>query len=206
MIPANHSPLGVRLWNLYSRVQLWRHFRGVHLHSNWQPRPGSVLLLQNHFSWWDGFISVNLNQRHWHRRFHVMMLEEELAKRRFLTWGGAYGISRGSRDVVEGLRYTQQLLRQPQNLVLFFPQGKIESMHRPPEEPFRFEQGVERLLPEAGQVVLSVVLPDYFSSPKPRLDVYVQEVEQPSEQNHHTLQELFNGFYREVTERQRVQH
>mgnify|MGYP006266618545 CR=1 FL=1 len=133
----------------------------------------SVLLLQNHISWWDGFWAYRFNDLYCKRRFHVMMLEEELDKRRFLTYAGAFSIQRNSRSMVESLSFAADLLRQPENLVLLFPQGQIRSLQ---VSDLHFGKGVERVIRKAiphTQVLMSTVFPDYFSERKPLLRIYL---------------------------------
>ncbi|MBY0427423.1 MAG: hypothetical protein K2Q22_17440, partial [Cytophagales bacterium] len=53
----------------------------------------SLLVLGNHFSWWDPFLIAYLCIP-FRKQHHVMMLEEELAIRKALTYAGAFGINR----------------------------------------------------------------------------------------------------------------
>ena len=71
------------------------------------------------------------------------MLEEQLKKNWFFQYTGGYSIKKSTRSVVESLNYTAELLENNKNLVLMFPQGKIQSMHR---SEFVFEKGIERIL------------------------------------------------------------
>ena len=44
----------------------------------------SVLLLCNHFSWWDGFLAGHLIDSYFHKNFHIMMQEDHIEKRNWL--------------------------------------------------------------------------------------------------------------------------
>src|SRR4029078_9939760 len=91
--------------------------------------PNAILILSNHFSWWDAFFMVYLNIRLFKKRYHVMMLEEQLKKFRFFSHGGVYSVKKKSRDMIESLDFTCHLLENKKNLVQLFPQGDIQSQH-----------------------------------------------------------------------------
>ena len=132
-----------------------------------------MLMLGNHISWWDGFLAQYVNIELFNRKLHIMMLEEQLEKRMFLNKTGAYSIKKGDRSAVESLRYSSDLLKDPNNLVILFPQGKIHSMF---DFPVTFEKGWHRIVTNLEgpvQVVFFITLIDYFSSSKPQLNIYL---------------------------------
>ena len=45
----------------------------------------SILLIANHFSWWDGFLLFQLNRIYFKKKFHVMVTEENYNKVKFLN-------------------------------------------------------------------------------------------------------------------------
>lgn len=132
-----------------------------------------LLIIANHFSWWDGFFQYQLNNTRYKKRFHVMMLEEQLSKRMFLTKLGVFGVKKGTRDAMTSLAFAAKILEKKENMLLIFPQGKIESMH---ECDFRFESGVERLIAKSKNinVVFVATLVDYFSERKPTVINYLK--------------------------------
>jgi 1-acyl-sn-glycerol-3-phosphate acyltransferase len=133
----------------------------------------AVLAIANHISWWDGFWVEYLNQKIIHRKFYFMMLEEQLIKRWYFRYSGGYSIKQKSRSVIESINYSIELLKQPENLLLMFPQGKIHSMHY--NEVINFGKGVERVIkniPPETQILFVVNIVDYFSNFKPNLYIY----------------------------------
>ena len=102
-----------------------------------------------------------------------MMLEEQMAKRRFLTRCGVFSVRKNSRDVLESLNYAAQLLENPQNLVTIYPSGEIISHHR---QHFQFQRGFERIVNGNDHclVAMAVVLVDHFSSARPEIRIYVE--------------------------------
>jgi len=128
-----------------------------------------VLLIANHFSWWDGFIGNYLSYKYYHKKFHVMMLKEQLAKRMFLNKAGAFSVEKSSRSVVESLLYSAEILSDGNKLLMMFPQGNIESLY---QRDFVFAKGVERILGKCDpvpEIVFNINLVDYFSRPSPTL-------------------------------------
>lgn len=201
MIRARHIPFFVRFISFYSRNGIKRNFHSVEFDCSVDTANRPVLLIGNHFSWWDGFIAYRLNDLCLHKRFHVMMLEEQLENRLFLNKAGAFSIKRGSRSVIESLHYASALLHDPENLVVVYPQGTISSIHR---RPARFEKGVERIIDGASDklmVLFYVALPDWYSEKKPGLTVRVIEYA-AMERSVTELEETYNIFLDECIARQ----
>jgi 1-acyl-sn-glycerol-3-phosphate acyltransferase len=53
-----------------------------------------VLLLANHFSWWDGFLLYYINQKVFRKQFHVMVIEETVQKVGFFKYMGAFSVNK----------------------------------------------------------------------------------------------------------------
>ena len=196
MIEARHTRLGVWFFDVYLTWRIRRHFREVVIEGLEEVLEGkSLLLLANHHSWWDGFLVVYANRFHLRRRYHVMMTEHELRKRMMLTTGGAYGIAKGTRSLVETLKYTLRVLENPENLVLMFPQGII----LPAAMGADFEQGVLRIVaqrPENCQVLFCSTWFEYGSYDKPTAFVaYHAFIGQVAE-----AQEAYNAFRKQHLE------
>ena len=193
MIRARHIPFFVRFFSWYSKNELKRFFHRIEFLCDVDVSRSPVLLIGNHFSWWDGFIAFRLNDLMLHKKFHVMMLEEQLKGRMFLNKAGAYSIKRGSRSVIDSLSYTSSLLRERDNLAVIYPQGEITSIHR---RPMVFEKGIERILkdaPEELMILFYVALPDWFSEQKPSLTVRVTRYE-GKERSTAAMGHAFNAF------------
>ncbi|HLN73028.1 MAG TPA: lysophospholipid acyltransferase family protein [Prolixibacteraceae bacterium] len=151
----------------------------------------SVLLLQNHFSYYDGFWSMLLCQKVFHRQFHVMMLEEQLRKRMFLTRCGAFSVRKNSRDLMESIHYAKALLQNSRNVVTIYPSGEIVSQH---QQHFSFEQGFSRLAGEKNvQIAFAVVLTDYFSEARPEIRIYVENFR--GEISAKAIENAYHTFY-----------
>src|SRR3569832_241975 len=132
--------------------------------------PGhSVLLLCNHFSWWDGFFAGHLTHNYLKRDFFIMMQEDHLQKRMFFNRVGGFSINRKSKEVVESLQYTAKLLEDPNNLVAVFPQGALESNHI---DEINIERGIDYIVKKIKgdcQIIYYSAFIEYFKSLKPSI-------------------------------------
>ena len=195
MIKARHNPFHVRFFRFYSRFMLYKHFREINLKGSYNEKNLPVLLIGNHFSWWDGFIANYLNSILFRRRFHIMMLEEQLETRLFLNKAGAYSIKKKSKDMVESLRYTQEILNKNKNLVALYPQGEIQSLYH---YPVKFEKGISSVIkdiPNKVQIVFLAALVDYFSYRKPTLTLALQEYNPEEGITTTELENAYNKFF-----------
>jgi hypothetical protein len=146
MTPARHSPWVDWIFLPYILQQFRKTFHGLY-YLGTQPEldPSLPLLITpNHGTWWDGFFFYILNKRVWNRKGYLMMLEEQLAKYRFFSRIGAFGIEPGfARKSYEALRYSADVLRNPANALCIFPQGVLRYSG---VRPLEFQRGVEYIL------------------------------------------------------------
>jgi 1-acyl-sn-glycerol-3-phosphate acyltransferase len=195
MIEAKHSKWFDRVFNLYLTFSMKKHFRGVTLLGEMNDMGLPLLVIANHISWWDGFWVLQLNRSLFRRRFHVMMLEEQLRKNMFLRKLGAFSIMKNSIGIRHSLNYAVRILEDNDNLLLFFPQGKISSQYSP---SVHFEKGISSILTRIKnpvQVVMIVHLLDYSSHQKPLLFQYIQGIRYDAGMKEVDLAEAYNHFY-----------
>ena len=167
MIPARRIKLFSNWFAIYMRYRMRRAFNRLVV-TPFTPKPGhSVLLLCNHFSWWDGLWGNYLAYWHLDRYLYIMMQEDHLQKRMLLNLFGGFSINRSSREMIKSLQYAAGLLNDPENLVVVFPQGELISNHT---TEIKVEKGIERLIKNIKgpcQIVYNCALIDYFESLKP---------------------------------------
>lgn len=169
-------------------------------------REKALLVLANHFSWWDGFFIFQLNQLYLKKRLHLMMLEDQLQNHSYLRLAGAYSIHRQGKKLLESLHYTSKLLEDPQNLVVIFPQGKIESMHVP---YIQFAKGIKRIADNCQkeiQIVFSIALIDYASFRKPSLELYLKEFSYRNSCSLEEMEKAFNEHYQQALQQQQLKY
>ena len=175
MIRARHHWFYYPFFKWYSRRMPRKDFSRVEVHHRVEDRGLPLLMVGNHVSWWDGFFAQYINLEFFRRKIHIMMLEEQLEKRMFLNKTGAYSIKKGARSALESLHYTAEILSDPSNLAVLYPQGSIHSIT---DLPVAFEKGWYRIFSYLSgpiQVVFYVTLFDYFSHRKPELHLYLYE-------------------------------
>lgn len=192
MIKARPNSYSLWFYSSWFRVLQKLFFRNIQVITDDAfPEGNSVLLLQNHFSYYDGYWSMILCQKVFHRQFHVMMLEEELKKRMFLTRCGVFSVRRNSRDLIESLHYARELLQNPENVVTIYPSGEIISQHR---QQFSFQHGFARLAENDNiHIAFAVVLTDYFSKARPEIRIYVENFR--GEKTAKAIENAYHTFY-----------
>jgi len=202
MIKAKHLFWQTNFFNVYVPLILRWDFSKVTFVNQPPVSDEPILLIGNHFSWWDGFIAYHINRKFWRKRFHVMMLEKELTQRMFLNKAGAYSINKGNRSILETMNYTAELLQEPGNLVVIYPQGKIQSIYN---RSFSFEKGIRFLTDRSNlnfRIVYYVAMVDYFSNRRPGLYLYFQNKGLSGNSSYPDIENDFNHFYRDCIAQQ----
>jgi 1-acyl-sn-glycerol-3-phosphate acyltransferase len=194
IIKSKHHFIIYPLYRYYTLFKIWLNFHRVVITGEYIDKNLPVLLISNHISWWDGIWIMYLNIKRFNRKFHVMMLEEQIEKFRITNQVGAYSVKKGSRSIIETLNYTSEILSDKDNFVLLFPQGEIQSVYN---GVIRFEKGIERIIKDnlgKIQVFFIANLVDYFSEEKPTLFIYLKEFEK-KESNLEAIAKEYNAFY-----------
>lgn len=201
MIKARHNKLYIWFFRKYFGLLQCLFFRKLSVVSVTSvPENQSVLLFQNHFSWWDGYWSDMLSRKVFRRRFHVMMLEENLRKHFFLNRCGVFSIRKNSRDFLNSLQYTSELLADPKNLVTIYPAGEMWTQHR--QIP-HFQSGIEKIIDNQQQkfaIVFAVFLTDYFGFPRPEVRVYLETYS--GERTLSAVEKAYHDFYQTCISKQ----
>ena len=132
----------------------------------------SYLLMCNHFSFWDGFLAYYLcNKLLWApnqvNRIYIMSLKKQMEMNKWLKYFGSFSVDPGKRTVKESFDYASEVLSKPGNLLLFYPQGKLESQS---VRHIQFQEGLKEIIPNITgdcQIIWSSNLIEYFESTKP---------------------------------------
>ena len=203
IIKAKHNFIIHPIFKQFSRVMINRHFASVEVIGDIETSSDrSVLLLSNHTAWWDGFWHLYLNMKIFKKKFHFMMLEEQLRKHWYFNYTGGFSVNKSAKSVIETIQYSAELLSHPENLVLIFPQGKIESIHK---QSIDFEKGVQKIIERTDrsnlQIIYLVNSIDYFINKKPILYHYIKEYK-GSDTNYLVLEKSYNAFFKESIKHQ----
>lgn len=198
MIKGQYKRFYDRFYCWYAKIMVRRHFSNfiVDVPKISQSRP--LLVLSNHHTWWDGFWVLLVNKRFLKKRFHVMMLDEQLKKHPTFAHIGAFGIAKGRRQVLESLDYTVGLLSSSDNMVLVFPQGKLHSQHI---EQMEFGKGIGYVLKNQPDidVLMLVSFTDYFEHQRPEVRIYGHLIDSDAHWN-----DAFNAFYSQCKNKQQL--
>lgn len=162
----------------------------------------SLLLLSNHFSWWDGFLMFQINKLYFQKKFHVMISEENYRNVWFLKYLGGFSVKNNSRSMIQSLEFAGNLLNDPQNLVLIFPQGKLYSGH---VDEVKFEKGLMNLINSSNrnfQYVFAASFADYFQKRKPELNCYLQLWEGAEYTSLQLIKSAYNKHYEQSRQMQ----
>ena len=196
MITAKHNSFITTFFRYYVKMIIKRHFHAISISGDITEPGHALLMIGNHFSWWDGFIAFYVNNTILKKRFHVMMLEEQLAKRKFFRGIGVFSVRTANRSVLDSLRYASRILENPENILVIYPQGKIESSYAP---KLKFGKGVVKILRGVSgskpQILFYAALTDYFSNRKPGLNIYLAPFAIQDDFKTEEIEARYNDFY-----------
>lgn len=193
MLEARHHPIVYPFFQYYTEYLLKSKFHSVRVMGTFLDRELPVLLIANHIGWWDGFWAMYLKRKVFKRKFFFMMQEEQLLRYRFFNRTGAFSVKKGSREIVRSLQYAREVLEDTKNMLLIYPQGRLQSIY---QSEFFFQQGIERIVRNNEgrvQVVFSANLVDFLEHSKPTVTMYIKEFEGTF--SCEALQETYNRFY-----------
>jgi 1-acyl-sn-glycerol-3-phosphate acyltransferase len=178
----------------YIKWIVGRQFHEVLFNSVEVDKSRSMLLIANHFSFWDALILHTVNERLLKKKFHVMVDEKTVHMLKYLKYAGAFSVNKKSRDILESIDHAAALLHDPQNLVLIFPQGKLFSNY---VDDVQFDKGVFRIMqkaPKKFQLVFASTFIQYFKHKKSTATVYLKS-DAGSYTNISALKEAYQQHY-----------
>lgn len=203
MIRAKHNKYWVKFSKFYTKALIGFFFRNVRFEGAYQENNMPILLLSNHFSFFDGFIQILLNDKVFKRQYNFMMLEKELKKNMVLTKIGASSMCKGHRSSIESLKYAVEMLSDPKKLFLFFPEGRIKSLYT---RNFVFEKGMLNYILEHKekefQLVFNINLIEYGPHLRPEISAYYQTFSTDVTTTSEDIENAFNTFALSCIEKQ----
>jgi len=179
-------------WVLHAYVlcTIKRHLHEINFHKIETDPDKSILLLANHFSYWDSLILYIVTRKLFKRKYHVMVREDTTVKLHYLKYAGAFSVNKKSRDMLQSLDYAAELLQSQQNLVLIFPQGKLYSNF---VSDINFEKGATKVMAKAEgkfQLIFAATFIQYMRHKKPTVTVYLENAASATK----TQDELKNAY------------
>jgi len=174
MIKPGNNFLIRQILHYYVNWIVKRHFHELKFDPVKVDPNKSILLIANHFSFWDSLILYVICCKLLKKKFYVMAREDTTVKFQYVKYGGAFSINKRSRDMLQSLDYAAELLNDPQNLVLIFPQGKLYSNF---VNSIQFEKGITRIMENANgkfQLLFAATFVQCLKHKKPTATVYLQ--------------------------------
>lgn len=175
MIEAKHNKFFRLLFNLYIDSQLRKNFNHFFIvgkkPENFKNK--SLLVLPNHFSWWDGFFVDLIYRKFFSKhKIYMMVLEETIKKYWFFNKIGAFSINQKSpKDILKSFEYAKNLLREEKNFVVIFPQGEL----KPYSTQVEMKPGIiEFLLKDAANFYLIFLAMKIQFEKEKKPDVYIK--------------------------------
>jgi len=146
MIKADHKKWARWLYDFYVPRLLRSNFQNFYLTNNFPqiPEDQGLIITPNHFSWWDGFfIDYTMNHLS-NRKIYILMLEEQLKRYWFFQKIGAFSINpKNPKSIKTSFDYIVEVLSDPKNVLLFYPQGEIEDYVK---RPLKVKEGLKAIL------------------------------------------------------------
>jgi hypothetical protein len=197
------KPLSIKVLEKIGRFVGWitrGRFNKMIIHEAEINPNHSYLLMCNHFSFWDGVWAVYLILNGIHKKqplkgFYIMSLKKQMEKHWWLKYIGAFSISPGPRSVEKSLTFAAETLSAPGNLLLFFPQGNLESSH---VRHIEFQEGVATIVPKIQgdcQLLWCSILTEYFESLKPSVYFNLLSCGTNHEFDFEALKQKVNDFH-----------
>uniref|UniRef100_A0A7V3E6E1 Phospholipid/glycerol acyltransferase domain-containing protein n=1 Tax=Ignavibacterium album TaxID=591197 RepID=A0A7V3E6E1_9BACT len=151
MIKAERRKWAIFVFDIYLERLLKKYFNDFILINNFPKldENKSLIIAPNHFSWWDGFLVYFLLRKKSNKKIFIMMLENQLRKYWFFQKIGCFSTNPDNRQsTVATLRYALNLLDNPDNCVVIFPQGEIEPFEK---LSLNYHKGIEFLAKHTGK-------------------------------------------------------
>ena len=133
----------------------------------------AVLLLANHFGWWDAFLLYDVFRKLTDKKLYVMVIEDTMQREWAIKYIGAFSVNKKPREIIASLAYATTLLADPKNLVLIFPQGKLYSNL---VNEVHFEKGIIKIIDQAKdkfQLIYATTFIENFQHKKPTANIYL---------------------------------
>jgi len=162
-------------FRIYLPYIIRRNFHKVNFNQITVNENKSVLLLANHYSWWDAFLLYYVFTKLTGKQFFVMVSEENMQQHPFLKYIGSFSVNSKTKDVITSINYAAELLNDPKNLVLIFPQGKLHSNF---VDDVQFEKGALKIIDQAQgkfELIYAASFIEHLQHKKPTVNVYLAE-------------------------------
>jgi hypothetical protein len=129
-----------------------------------------------------------------------MVMKKQLEKKPWLRYMGGFSVDPGKFTVAESLQHASEILSQPGNILIFYPQGNLESQHI---RTIAFQEGLYEIIPKIKgdcQIIWSSNIIEYFESVKPSVYFEMLDCGTNHDFNFEALKIKVNKHHNEVIE------
>ena len=163
--------------------------------------PGhSYLLMCNHFGFLDAFfayyIYLNLvDKKQEVKGIYAMSLKKQMEKKPWLKYTGSFSVEPGSRSVRDSLAYAAEILNEPGNILIYYPQGNLESSHI---RYIEFKDGIYEIVQKVKgdcQLIWNSNVIEYFESIKPSAYINLLDCGTNHDFDFEALKQNVNAFH-----------
>ncbi|MEL7834300.1 lysophospholipid acyltransferase family protein [Fodinibius sp. Rm-B-1B1-1] len=139
-IPANESPIFIKVFRLYTKLLFKRRFKKVWLKQEYEPcSQCKTVYFLNHHSWWDGLIPLMLNEYRFQQQARALMEDKQMKTYSLFQKIGAFSIDRDNpRKAISSLRYAVKSFERDHASLFIYPEGTIT----PAGSAMNFEGGL----------------------------------------------------------------
>ena len=139
-IPANESPVFIKIFRLYTKLLFKWRFKTVWLKQEYEPSSEcKTVYFLNHHSWWDGLIPLMLNEYRFYQQARAIMEDKQMKTYSLFQKIGAFSINRSDpRSAVTSLRYAVKSFDRDKASLFIYPEGTIT----PAGSLMNFESGL----------------------------------------------------------------
>ncbi|WP_441000256.1 lysophospholipid acyltransferase family protein [Fodinibius sp. SL11] len=139
-IPANESPIFIKIFRLYTKLLFKWRFKTVWLKQEYEPcSECKTVYFLNHHSWWDGLIPLMLNEYRFYQQARAIMEDKQMKTYSLFQKIGAFSINRSDpRSAVTSLRYAVKSFDRDKASLFIYPEGTIT----PAGSLMNFESGL----------------------------------------------------------------
>ncbi|WP_337871912.1 lysophospholipid acyltransferase family protein [Ignavibacterium sp.] len=196
MIKAERNKIALFVFDIYLDRLLKKYFHDFILINGFPSirDDKSLIVAPNHFSWWDGFFVYYSLRKLSQKKIYIMMLEEQLKRFWFFQKIGCFSVNPNNKQSgIVTMKYTLELLYNPDNCVVIFPQGEIESFDK---NPLGYNKGIEFLAENSNRdfEILPVANKIYYTNQKlPFILMHVHHLINSGEIKNKSVS-LFNEF------------
>ncbi len=129
------------------------------------------------------------------KKLYIMSLKKQMDKNKWLRNIGSFSIDPGKKSINESFDYIAEVLAEPGNLLLFYPQGKLESMYT---RYIKFDDGLYQIVTRINgncQLIWNSTTMEFFESVRPTIEANMLDCGTNNDFDFESLTKKVNEFH-----------